>query len=145
MSDELKPCPFCHGTKFETFEGSSYVPASVVCQNDDCGAIIEAPGLDEAKERWNRRPAPEPSDAEDDKMLAWQKGEPAPSDVERATALAAKQLTITGREPLIADIAALLSTVRAEATAAERERWTRTPQSAFEAILLLPPAIRGAK
>lgn len=58
---ETKPCPFCGSNDLEAREGNSYVPASVVCQNDDCGGTVDAPGLAEAIAAWNRRAAPEPA------------------------------------------------------------------------------------
>lgn len=63
--EELKPCPFCGAAFYDLYEGESYDASAfwdsavrgssygfIICE---CGAMIKASTLDEAKELWNRR------------------------------------------------------------------------------------------
>ncbi len=54
----LPRCPFCGTPEPEVNEVTDpYMQTTVYCTNDDCGAVIEAPRIEQAIIRWNRRPS----------------------------------------------------------------------------------------
>lgn len=70
MSDvELKPCPFCGGTKLGTGGDDEYRQYWVECER--CEVVVESEhNVADAIARWNRR-TPADRDALADALIAW--------------------------------------------------------------------------
>ncbi len=56
MENNLKPCPLCGTTERLTVYSGSNGEGIVECKTPHCPMIIKAVSIEEAVEKWNKRP-----------------------------------------------------------------------------------------